>query len=110
VYARRTPDSPEDLIVPHQYLGADCCGCLFPFERDGLAEIVCNECDEVITTVPVDQARNVLERIAAERETAITSHTCPHCGSPNMFPGFSAMLAYTCRHCGAGVTVESPHQ
>jgi uncharacterized protein (DUF983 family) len=28
---------------------------------------------------------------------------CPHCGSVNLFPGFSKILAFTCQHCGNAV-------
>lgn len=40
----------------------------------------------------------------------ICSATCPHCGTPNVFPGFSSMLAYRCRHSGEGVEVETQVQ
>jgi uncharacterized protein (DUF983 family) len=32
---------------------------------------------------------------------------CPHCGSVNLFPGFSKMLAFTCLQCGKAICVRS---
>ena len=32
--------------------------------------------------------------------------TCPHCGKPNTFPGFSEMMTYTCQGCGKAVDVK----
>ena len=38
-------------IIPHESLGADCCGCLAVIERDDRADIICNECGALIRTV-----------------------------------------------------------
>src|ERR1700740_2431628 len=46
------PSLDAHLIVSHQYLGADCCGCLFSVDHGEMSDIVCNECEQVIMTVP----------------------------------------------------------
>ena len=97
----------EGPILPHQDFGdPDCCGTLWPLIRTDqpeLADIICNECDVVVKTVPIAD----LERTLREMEFALDmcSETCPHCGKENLFAGFSEILAYTCRHCGKAVKV-----
>jgi hypothetical protein len=40
-------------IVPHEFVGGvDCCGCLIVGEREGQADLTCNECGAVVSTVP----------------------------------------------------------
>ena len=50
-------------IIPHSDFGnADCCGCLFGVSRGDQSDIVCNECDVIVRTVPVtDLARTLRE-------------------------------------------------
>jgi hypothetical protein len=97
------------IIVPHADHGdAECCGCLFPVIRGEEADIVCNECDAVIRTVPAAEAQRTLLQMAMSE--GVCSETCPSCGALNVFTGFSAMEAYTCRQCGKGVLVERPMQ
>jgi hypothetical protein len=55
---RYTEDVDQQRIVgttlPHSSFGdPDCCGCLNGFIRGDLADIVCNECNAVIRTIPV---------------------------------------------------------
>jgi uncharacterized protein (DUF983 family) len=35
----------------------------------------------------------------------VASAQCLHCGSVNLFPGFSEMVAFVCDDCGEGVTI-----
>jgi hypothetical protein len=46
-------------IIPHETLGADCCGCLYVRVDGDQADIVCNECAAVIRTVPAGDVRVV---------------------------------------------------
>ena len=95
-------------VVPHQVAtGADCDGCLVVQVRGDLADLVCNECDTLVETVPIERAAAALLELAL-RNTC--SARCPHCGSLNTFPGFSEIFAYTCSECGAGVNIEKPVQ
>ena len=76
----------------------DCCGCLNGVIRGDQADIVCNECGTVLRTVPVANVGQTLTELELTLEVA--SEVCPHCGSVNLFPGFSRMLGFTCRQCG----------
>ena len=53
--ARRDPDDELTTIVPHESLGADCCGCIVPVMRGDEADLVCNECNALIRTVPTGE-------------------------------------------------------
>jgi hypothetical protein len=93
---------PEGPILPHQSFGdPDCCGTLWPLAREsdpGVADIICNECDAVVKTVPVGD----VERTIREMEFSLDmcNPTCPHCRKENLITGFSEIMAFTCRHCG----------
>jgi predicted RNA-binding Zn-ribbon protein involved in translation (DUF1610 family) len=89
-------------IVPH----AHCCGLITAVRRRAVADLLCNECGAILRTLPADTADDVLAQMAAT--DTVTSHTCPHCGGLNAFPGFSLMFAYVCRHCGQGVAIDEP--
>jgi hypothetical protein len=102
--APRHTTNEMDTIVPHQLLGADCCGCLVPVIRGEEADLVCNECNALIGTVAASEVELTLSQLALSDE--ICSAKCPHCTAMNVFPGFSAMTAFTCRECGEGVAVE----
>ncbi len=94
-------------IIPHESLGADCCGCIFPLLRGDEADLMCNECEAVIRTVPaaeIDQALAELARPVAPN--GICSYTCPNCGTNRTFPGFSSMIAFVCSECGQSVNIE----
>jgi hypothetical protein len=97
-------DAEMDTIVPHELLGAECCGCLVPVISGDKADLVCNECNALIRTVPTAEAEQTLAQLAVSDE--ICSAKCPRCEALNTFPGFSAMHAFTCRECGEGVAVE----
>jgi hypothetical protein len=102
---RHHPEGELTTIVPHEWLGADCCGCIVAVLRGDEADLVCNECNALIRTVPASEDDQTLAHLASSDE--ICSARCPHCGALNAFPGFSAMNAFTCRECGEGVTVEA---
>ena len=96
------------LIVPHEIAtGADCEGCLIVEERGNTADLVCNECDAVVDTVPLERAASRLVELASKE---ICSARCPHCGGLNTFPGFSVIEAFICSECGEGVNLEKPIQ
>lgn len=92
-------------IVPHQTTGdPDCCGCLYVRIEGDRAEIVCNECEAVLRTVPIDDVERVFNELA---ETDVCcSARCPHCGAINVFPGMTTIEAFICDKCGEGVKVE----
>lgn len=73
---------PEDPILPHQYFGdPDCCGTLWPLVREsdpGVADIICNECDVVVKTVPVADLQRTIREMEFSLE--MCNPTCPHCG------------------------------
>ena len=79
----------------------ECCGCLNGVIRGDQADIVCIECGTVLRTVPAANVGQTLTELEITLEVA--SEMCPHCGSVNLFPGFSKMLAFTCRQCGKAV-------
>jgi hypothetical protein len=106
--AKRHRDAEMDTIVPHESLGAECCGCLVPVLRGDEAGLVCNECNALIRTVPASDVEQTLAQLAGSDE--ICSAKCPRCGALNTFPGFSAMHAFTCQECGEGVATETTLQ
>jgi hypothetical protein len=92
----------EQLIattLPHSSFGdPDCCGCLNGILRGDQADIVCNECDFVVRTVPTAELRQTLTEM--ELTLDVSSAECPYCGAANLFPGFSEIRAFTCKECG----------
>ena len=44
--AARNPDEPLDTIVPHESLGADCCGCIVPVARGDQADLIRSPCGQ----------------------------------------------------------------
>jgi len=91
----KQPCRIQTLAIP------DCCGCLNGVIRGEQADIVCNECGTVLRIVPVANVGQTLTELELTLEVA--SEVCPHCGSVNLFPGFSRMLAFTCRQCGKAI-------
>jgi hypothetical protein len=82
--------------------GKDCCGCLIPVFRGDQADLVCNECESLIKTVPASDVAAVLaEMLFAQKE--FCGANCPHCGALNLFFGMSAINAFVCSECGVGV-------
>jgi hypothetical protein len=100
---------PEGPILPHQNFGdPECCGTLWPLIREDapeLANIICNECEVVVKTVPVDDLQRALREM--EFSLDMCNPTCPHCGKENLITGFSEILAFTCRHCGKAVRLSN---
>ena len=96
---------PEGPILPHSEFGdLECCGTLRRLVRKqepGVANIICNECAVIISTVPIADLHQTLRKM--EFTLDMCSAKCPHCGKENVFTGFSEMLAYTCRHRGRAV-------
>jgi DNA-directed RNA polymerase subunit RPC12/RpoP len=92
---------PKWLVAHADFGDPECCGLLFPVERGEESDIACNECGTVILSVPAAAARRTMDHMELAQDVA--SERCPHCGSVNLFPGFSRMFAFTCRGCGAAV-------
>ena len=99
---------PEGPILPHSDFGdADCCGTLWGLRRDdqpGIADIICNECGVTVKTVPSAELQRTLDTMELSLDSCTVE--CPHCGTVNLFAGFSSMLAFTCRECGEGVNLR----
>jgi hypothetical protein len=104
-------DSGSGLpVIPHEWVGGiDCCGCLVVEERGKLADLVCNECNQVVKTVAAAEVPMALSQMLLSQQENCHAH-CPHCGALNVFPGFSPMLAFICSACGKGVTMSSAGQ
>ena len=91
-------------MLPHADFGyPECCGLLFGIERDGEADIVCNECGIVICTIPAADLRRTLDEM--ELTLNVCSEMCPKCGKVNLFSGLSHMAVYICRECGETITL-----
>jgi hypothetical protein len=75
------------LVAHSDYGDPERCGIALPVERANQADLVCNECGAVISTVPTVEAEPTLLRMAMEG--GFCSETCLHCGELNTFPGFS---------------------
>src|SRR5713226_8156600 len=87
---RRMKMADDEAVVettlPHSSFGGpDCCGCLNGIIRGDQADIVCNECEAVIRTVPVADLRQILDEM--ELTLDLSSAECPRCGAVNLLPG-----------------------
>jgi hypothetical protein len=72
-------------VLPHSSFGdPDCCGCLNGIVRGDEADIVCNECDFVVRTVPKAELRQMLTEM--ELALDVSSAVCPQCGSGEAGP------------------------
>ena len=70
-----------------------------------IANIVCNECGQVVRTTQTADLQRTMD--AMENTLEVASEMCSHCGAVNLFPGFSKMLVFRCTNCGEmTVTVE----
>jgi hypothetical protein len=58
---------------------------------------------DILQTVPMADIRTAFDEMEASLDVA--SEKCPHCGTVNLFPGFSRMRAFVCRECGEGVSL-----
>src|SRR5258708_39845691 len=90
-------------IIPHEWLGAGCCGCLMIRLHGDQAEILCNECGASIRTVAVGDVGSAMAELAQTDE--ICTAICTHRVAVNSFPGFSAIEAFICSECAEGVAV-----
>lgn len=85
-------------MLPHQDFGEpDCCGGLAGIIRSddhGIADVICNECDAMIRTVPTA----ALEQTLTEMELTLdmAAEMCPHCGAVNRILGFCSLMVFTC--------------
>jgi hypothetical protein len=96
-------------IISHEDVAdVRCCGCLIVRERDGQAEVLCNECAAVIRTVPLEDVDAVMTELAGT--DVFCSAVCQHCGAVNTFPGMTAIEAFICRECNQGVAVPASTQ
>ena len=89
-------------ILPHSsFRDPECCGCLYGIVGGDRAAIVCNECNVVVRRVPTAE----LEKTFTEMELSldVATEKCPYCGSVNILPGFSKVIAFTCRTCQKAV-------
>ncbi len=92
-------------ILPHSSFGnPDCCGCLNGIIRGYQAEIVCNECETVVRSVPSTALRQTLTEM--ELTLDMSTEMCPNCRSVNVIPGFSKVMTFTCRECGKVVRLS----
>jgi DNA-directed RNA polymerase subunit RPC12/RpoP len=94
--------------LPHESFGdPECCGTLWGRARQNrpdISDIICNECRAVIRTVATADLQRTLDEMESTLDMA--SARCPHCGSVNLFPGFSEMVAYVCNECGESVQLS----
>jgi hypothetical protein len=91
--------------LPHQCFGdPDCCGCLNGIIRGDVAEIVCNECEAVVPTVPSAELQHTLDEM--ELRLDVASAQCPHCGTTHLASGFSESIAFVCEQCGETVRLK----
>ena len=94
-----------DYILPHSDFGdPDCCGLLFPVARGDQSDITCDECGLALKSIPAGDLRRTLDQM--ELTLDVATEKCSDCGTMNLFPGFSKMLAFTCRECGQAVGVD----
>ena len=86
-------------IIPHEVVGGrDCWGCLVVQVRGDQADILCNECVQVIETVATARVEEYMAKLVPAE--SISSATCAVCGALNTFAGFEAILAFVCSECG----------
>jgi RNase P subunit RPR2 len=86
----------------------DCCGCLNGIVRGSQADIVCNECGEIVRMVPAADLKRTLDQM--ELALDVASAICPHCGSVHLAPGFSELLVFVCEQCGEAVKLADPRR
>ena len=78
----------------------ECCGCLNGIIR---ATVLLSLATNALRW-SARYRRRTYQQTLTEMELTLElcSAICPHCGSTNLFPGFSQIMAYTCKECGAG--------
>ena len=92
-------------VLPHSDFGdPECCGCLAGVLCDDHAEITCNECGNVVRTVPAQDLQRRIDDM--ELSLDIATAKCPNCEAVHLAPGFSKLMAFVCRECGEAVKLE----
>jgi hypothetical protein len=57
--------------IPHSSFGdPECCGCLNGIIKDGVAEVVCNECEAVLLRLRAEELRRVLVGMECQLDLA----------------------------------------
>jgi hypothetical protein len=101
------PGFDDDVIetrIPHSGFGdPDCCGCLCGAVTGDQAEIVCNECEVTVRTVPISELQSIVNEM--EVSQPIATAECPLCGAGHYAPRFSELYAFKCDECGEWVEV-----
>ena len=93
--------------LPHSSFGApDCCGCLNGIIRGDRADIVCNECEALVQTVPATNLQKTFDQM--ELTLDVASAICPRCGAVYLAPGFSELIAFVCDGCGEAFCTGEP--
>jgi hypothetical protein len=100
-----SPLKVKEVWVEDEFGAPECCGCLNGIIRGNQADIVCNECDAMIKTVPAADLQRTLDEM--ELTLDVASEICPYCRMVNLFPGFSKVVAFTCRRCGSAVETKN---
>jgi ribosomal protein S27E len=99
------PDAVVGTTLPHSsFSDPNCCGCLNRVIQRDQADIMCNECNAVVRTVPVGDLRRTLDEMELTLDVATAK--CPHCGAVHLSPGFSELRAFTCKQCGEVVRLS----
>ena len=83
-------------VIPHELIGAHCCGHLFAIAAD-LEQYRCSQCSAV---VPYQAVRRAVTNITRSEDT------CPHCAYRNVIQGFATIDEYACVKCHRSVALE----
>ncbi len=95
----RTPEGLAGPILPM----ARRPGCLrlltraAPAGPAGCGRPHLRECNAAVRTAPAADPQHTLDEMEATLEVATAR--CPHCGSVNLSPGLSEILAFVCQEC-----------
>lgn len=99
-------DEVIGTVIPHADFGdPECCGCLNGIIRGQQADIVCNECRNVVRSVPATNLRRALNEMELRLDLATAK--CPYCGAVHVAPGFSELIAFKCDNCGQTAKLEN---
>src|SRR3982751_4590729 len=90
------------IILAHQSLGGDCCGCILAMYRgSGTASLICNECGEHIRSVPAESVERELASLAVSCGYLV--FPCRYCGTLNICTEVAFTDALVCPRCGTGM-------
>ena len=91
--------------LPHSEFGdPHCPGFLAGVIRGDRVYIECNDCDDVIRTLPAADLQRTFDEM--ELTLDVATEMCPHCNAVNVFTGFSKMFGFTCKQCGKAVMIS----